>query len=172
MIKNRMKQPHIRKNTSVWHVLNAQQYALKLIANVTYGYVSAGATGTGPIFCVSFFTVRSCTYWIYKGQLHSLHLCQRSLWFDAGRMPCSEIADAIVEKGRLTLHNAIHTVQNHKSWDAEVVYGDTDSLFVLLKGQYSGLCRRAWIRNCFTCHLCSRLTTYYCAHTIPHLLTW
>lgn len=49
----------------------------------------------------------------------------------SGRMPCVEIADAIVSKGRETLEEAIRIV-NEEIIDiqGEVIYGDTDSLFV------------------------------------------
>jgi DNA polymerase zeta len=50
-------------------------------------------------------------------------------------MPCAEIADAIVETGRETLSRAIHQVESTKKWNAKVVYGDTDSMFVLLEGR-------------------------------------
>jgi DNA polymerase zeta len=75
-------------------LLNNRQLALKLIANVTYGYTSASFSG---------------------------------------RMPCTEIADSIVQAGRETLEKAIALI--HSRWDAEVVYGDTDSIFVYLKGR-------------------------------------
>lgn len=52
----------------------------------------------------------------------------------SGRMPCIEIADSIVEKGRETLERAIQLVNSTPKWKGRVVYGDTDSLFVLLKG--------------------------------------
>ena len=52
----------------------------------------------------------------------------------SGRMPCVEIADSIVSKGRETLERAIRLVNSTPEWRARVVYGDTDSLFVLLKG--------------------------------------
>ncbi|KAJ3013423.1 DNA polymerase zeta [Thoreauomyces humboldtii] len=52
----------------------------------------------------------------------------------SGRMPCVEIADAIVQTGRATLEKAITLINNTKRWGAEVVYGDTDSLFVHLPG--------------------------------------
>lgn len=52
----------------------------------------------------------------------------------SGRMPCIEIADSVVRKARETLEKAIHLVNSTKKWGAKVVYGDTDSLFVLLKG--------------------------------------
>lgn len=51
-----------------------------------------------------------------------------------GRMPCIEVADSIVRKGRETLELAIQMVNSSPEWRAKVVYGDTDSLFVLLKG--------------------------------------
>ena len=77
-------------------IFNARQLALKLIANVTYGYTAAGFSG---------------------------------------RMPCAELADSIVQCGRSTLEKAISFVNAHDKWKAKVIYGDTDSLFVLLKGR-------------------------------------
>ncbi len=53
----------------------------------------------------------------------------------SGRMPCSEIADSIVQTGRETLEKAIALIHSVRRWGAEVVYGDTDSLFVYLKGR-------------------------------------
>ncbi|KAL2942036.1 DNA polymerase zeta catalytic subunit [Bienertia sinuspersici] len=77
-------------------IFNARQLALKLIANVTYGYTAAGFSG---------------------------------------RMPCAELADSIVQCGRRTLEHAISFVSTHDPWNARVIYGDTDSMFVLLKGR-------------------------------------
>ncbi|KAJ1734176.1 DNA polymerase zeta, partial [Coemansia biformis] len=54
----------------------------------------------------------------------------------SGRMPCAEIADAIVQSGRETLESAIRLVHSrHAEWGARVVYGDTDSMFVHLPGK-------------------------------------
>ena len=53
-----MKQAKERRNRVLERVLNARQLALKLLANVTYGYTAAGFSG---------------------------------------RMPCAQIADAIVQ---------------------------------------------------------------------------
>jgi len=80
------------------NVLHARQFALKMIANVTYGYTAAGFSG---------------------------------------RMPCAELADAIVKAGRSTLEHAIGLVEAEtERWSgAKVVYGDTDSLFVHLPGK-------------------------------------
>ncbi|KIY93231.1 DNA polymerase zeta subunit, partial [Monoraphidium neglectum] len=47
----------------------------------------------------------------------------------------AELADSIVQTGRQTLENAIRLVESHPDWRARVVYGDTDSLFVLLPGR-------------------------------------
>lgn len=41
----------------------------------------------------------------------------------------------MVSKGRETLERAIVLIQSTKIWNAHVVYGDTDSIFVLLKGR-------------------------------------
>ena len=53
----------------------------------------------------------------------------------SGRMPCAELADSIVSYGRRTLERTIETIEGNAKWDAEVVYGDTDSVFVLLRGR-------------------------------------
>ncbi|KAJ6114818.1 hypothetical protein N7486_000596 [Penicillium sp. IBT 16267x] len=94
MVKSGMKVDKDDKNLQ--RLLNNRQLALKLIANVTYGYTSASFSG---------------------------------------RMPCSEIADSIVQSGRETLEKAIAFIHSVERWGAEVVYGDTDSLFVYLKGR-------------------------------------
>ncbi|XP_027107695.1 DNA polymerase zeta catalytic subunit isoform X2 [Coffea arabica] len=95
MVKKAMKK--LAPSQQVLHrIYDARQLALKLIANVTYGYTAAGFSG---------------------------------------RMPCAELADSIVQCGRRTLEAAISFVSNHNKWKAKVVYGDTDSMFVLLKGR-------------------------------------
>uniref|UniRef100_A0A914D5P5 DNA polymerase n=1 Tax=Acrobeloides nanus TaxID=290746 RepID=A0A914D5P5_9BILA len=94
MVKKFMKLYKNDKKLS--QLLDARQLALKLIANVTYGYTAAN-------------------------------------W--SGRMPCEEVADAIVSKGRETLEKAIkmvHEYSDEKYDGARVVYGDTDSLFIVI----------------------------------------
>ena len=41
----------------------------------------------------------------------------------------------LVQSGRQTLENTIQMVEGNPSWKARVVYGDTDSVFVLLPGR-------------------------------------
>ncbi|QIW98811.1 hypothetical protein AMS68_004329 [Peltaster fructicola] len=94
MVKSGMKVD--KDDKTLQQLLNNRQLALKLIANVTYGYTSASFSG---------------------------------------RMPCSEIADSIVQTGRETLEKTIAFIHSVEKWGAEVVYGDTDSLFVYLKGR-------------------------------------
>ncbi|KAF9669963.1 hypothetical protein SADUNF_Sadunf13G0019200 [Salix dunnii] len=95
MLKQAMKK--LAPSQQVLHrIFNARQLALKLIANVTYGYTAAGFSG---------------------------------------RMPCAELADSIVQCGRSTLEKAISLVNANEKWKAKVIYGDTDSMFVLLKGR-------------------------------------
>ncbi|XP_055638271.1 DNA polymerase zeta catalytic subunit isoform X2 [Toxorhynchites rutilus septentrionalis] len=53
----------------------------------------------------------------------------------SGRMPCVEVGDSVVSKGRETLERAIKMVEATERWGAKVVYGDTDSLFVLCPGR-------------------------------------
>jgi DNA polymerase zeta len=52
----------------------------------------------------------------------------------SGRMPMAELADSVVQLGRSTLEWAIRVIKTTKKWNAEVVYGDTDSIFVHLPG--------------------------------------
>ncbi|KAI1760206.1 hypothetical protein GGR53DRAFT_510706 [Hypoxylon sp. FL1150] len=94
MVKSGMKQD--KDDKTLQQLLNNRQLALKLLANVTYGYTSASFSG---------------------------------------RMPCSEIADSIVQTGRETLERAIALIHSVGKWKAEVVYGDTDSLFIYLPGR-------------------------------------
>ncbi|KAJ6694315.1 hypothetical protein OIU85_005038 [Salix viminalis] len=95
MLKQAMKK--LVPSQQVLHrIFNSRQLALKLIANVTYGYTAAGFSG---------------------------------------RMPCAELADSIVQCGRSTLEKAISLVNANEKWKAKVIYGDTDSMFVLLKGR-------------------------------------
>lgn len=82
-----------------------------------------------------------------KALLKLLHTRQLSLKFLAnvtygytsasysGRMPGIEMADSIVSSGRETLERAIRFVNECPKWNARVVYGDTDSMFVQLKGR-------------------------------------
>jgi DNA polymerase zeta len=97
----------LNSDKSFIRLQNNRQLALKYIANVTYGYTSASFSG---------------------------------------RMPCAEIADSIVQTGRETLEKvacelsilmlkAIEVIHATSKWGAEVVYGDTDSLFVYLHGR-------------------------------------
>jgi hypothetical protein len=50
-------------------------------------------------------------------------------------MPCSEIADSIVSIGKETLQNAMSYINATEKWKAKVIYGDTDSIFILLEGR-------------------------------------
>ncbi|KPA83845.1 putative Dna polymerase zeta catalytic subunit [Leptomonas pyrrhocoris] len=84
------------QDTAMQQRLQEQQLALKMLANVTYGYTAASFTG---------------------------------------RMPCVDLAEAIVSLGRQTLERAVALIHSTAAWRAEVVYGDTDSLFVRLHGR-------------------------------------
>lgn len=94
MVKSGMKVD--KQDKTLQQLLNNRQLALKLLANVTYGYTSASFSG---------------------------------------RLPASEIADSIVQTGRETLERAIALIHSVERWGAEVVYGDTDSLFIYFKGR-------------------------------------
>ncbi|KAI0462032.1 hypothetical protein LJB42_004637 [Komagataella kurtzmanii] len=94
LVKSAIKK--LGNDPRILQTYNSRQLALKLIANVTYGYASA-------------------TF--------------------SGRMPCADIADAIVSSARETLNRAISLIEANTNWGARVVYGDTDSLFVYLPGK-------------------------------------
>lgn len=51
----------------------------------------------------------------------------------SGRMPCSEIADSIVETAKETLLRAMNIVE--KEFGGKVMYGDTDSMFIEFEGK-------------------------------------
>ncbi|CEG83153.1 Putative DNA polymerase [Rhizopus microsporus] len=82
-----------------------------------------------------------------SGLLRSLDAKQLTLKFIAnviygytsasfsGRMPSVDIADSIVQTGRETLERAIDLIHSTEKWDAQVVYGDTDSVFVYFPGK-------------------------------------
>ena len=91
MLKKSMKELKSHQK-ALYRLLNSRQFALKLLANVTYGYTAAGFSG---------------------------------------RMPCAELADAIVQFGRVTMENAIKIVESNQKWQAKVVYGDTGEYCVV-----------------------------------------
>lgn len=96
LVKQTIKDLNSREDYDLQNMLENRQLALKLLANVTYGYTSASFSG---------------------------------------RMPCSDIADSIVQTGRVTLERAIDAIESNQEWGGKVVYGDTDSLFVYLPGK-------------------------------------
>jgi DNA polymerase zeta len=55
----------------------------------------------------------------------------------SGRMPSGDIADSVVELGRTILNQCIENINKNPIWQAKVLYGDTDSLFVMLPGRSS-----------------------------------
>ncbi|VIO89415.1 Uncharacterized protein BM_BM6377 [Brugia malayi] len=93
MVKKAAKE--CKNDRRLARILEARQMALKLIANVTYGYSAANFSG---------------------------------------RMPCVEVADAIVGKGRETLERAMKLVGSGAYGNSRVIYGDTDSMFVVCPG--------------------------------------
>ena len=115
--------------------LNARQFGLKLIANVTYGYTAAGFSGglsliggggsSLPVHTIVMRqTATDCTDFTPSALLTT----PPSFWAPflcAGRMPMAELADAIVQSGRETLESAIRLVEAHPEWRAQVLYGDT-----------------------------------------------
>ena len=46
-----------------------------------------------------------------------------------GRMPCSEIADSVVDISKFCLRKCIDFLNGHEKYKGKVLYGDTDSIF-------------------------------------------
>jgi DNA polymerase elongation subunit (family B) len=127
MIKKAAKQykkhvPNLAQ--SILRQLEARQLALKYVANVTYGKKKFGHVEgvaislTHRLFCPGY---TSATF--------------------SGRCAMPLLADTIVECGRRTLTNAINLAnqwgqaESHRWAGIKVIYGDTDSLFILLPGR-------------------------------------
>ena len=76
---------------------------------------------------------------LFVDQLGIKMLCNTTYGYagagETGRMPCNDIADSIVAIARKTLEDAISLVKSNRDWEATVVYGDTDSMMVLLPGR-------------------------------------
>lgn len=72
----------------------------------------------------------------------------------SGRMPCVDLADAIISKGRETLMEAMRLVHECQvELGGQVVYGDTDSIFICFQGcSVEEAFKRAAV-------LCDRITT-------------
>mgnify|MGYP002784568135 CR=1 FL=1 len=125
MLKRAAKEykKHVKHlSPAILRQLEARQLALKYVANVTYG--------KHPWFQLPWIRTKltiSCRNPGYTSATFS------------GRCAMPLLADTIVECGRKTLRRAID-LANHwgttKKWrGARVIYGDTDSLFVLLPGR-------------------------------------
>ena len=52
----------------------------------------------------------------------------------SGRMPCSEIADSVVEVSKYSLKIVIDYLNEHPKYKGKVLYGDTDSVFFRMPG--------------------------------------
>jgi len=91
-VKEMMKK--LKKDSEEWRQRDNEQYALKIIANATYGYFG------------------------YFG----------SKWY------CRECGSAAASFGRFYINKILDEA---KKFGFEIIYGDTDSLFVVLKGDYA-----------------------------------
>ena len=72
----------------------------------------------------------------------------------------AELADAIVQSGRTLLEWTIGEINRNPSWRAEVVYGDTDSVFILVSGRT--------LRQAFL--LGQEIARYITARSPPHVV--
>ena len=89
MVKRSMKL--YSPDSTTYKHLHSRQLGIKLLANVIYGYTSAGFSG---------------------------------------RMPNSEIGDTIVSLGKTIVLSSTKFIEENPKWNAKVIYGDTDSMFV------------------------------------------
>ena len=97
----------------LYRVLDARQLAIKLLANVTYGYTAAGYSGRMPMAELADAVVQ----------------CGRSTL---------EWTKKIIEDGLSSDQCKIlsTSAMNYRGWSkARVVYGDTDSVFIHLPGR-------------------------------------
>ena len=150
MVKTSMKRHKCDRKLE--RMLDARQLGLKLIANVTYGYTAAHFSGRMP--CVEVHTVfDSClflccvTVFLMTVILENLvqeclilYVCGNTITMQSTEfirifiVTALQIGDSIVSKARETLQQAINLVSSTKEWGGRVVYGDTDSMFVVLSG--------------------------------------
>lgn len=89
MVKKSMKL--YPPESTTYKRLHNRQLGIKLLANVIYGYTSAGFSG---------------------------------------RMPNNDIGDSIVSLGKTIVLSATKIIESNPKWNAKVIYGDTDSLFI------------------------------------------
>ena len=94
MIKHSMKL--YDKESTIYKTLHNRQLGIKLLANVIYGYTSAGFSG---------------------------------------RMPNSNIGDSIVALGKQIVTTTQQFIESNSNWNAKVIYGDTDSLFISIQNK-------------------------------------
>lgn len=117
MIKDSMKlisDPNRKK------ILDNRQLGLKLYANVTYGYTSAGFSGRMPCGEVAESIVSF-------GRLHLTKTISK-----ISKMKYDELQVNKYKNNEINLKNEIDENGNSK-FHPEVIYGDTDSCFVLFK---------------------------------------
>lgn len=62
--------------------------------------------------------------------LNSLFGYTGAIYSESASMPSTDLSDTIMEIGSIILKKVIDYIDNHKEWGANVVYGDTDSVFV------------------------------------------
>jgi DNA polymerase zeta len=119
MVKRSMKR-HCNGNKEsqrvLQKVLDARQLAVKLLSNVT---------------CK---TLKIFLLFVWLANIKFISDGYTAAGF-SGRMPMAELADAIVQSGRSTLEWTMNYIATNSKWQARVLYGDTDSVFVLLPGR-------------------------------------
>ncbi len=82
----------------------------------------------------------------------------------------SPVLSTVLQSARETLENAIRMVETSDKWKARVVYGDTDSMFVLLPGRSACMPPALLIPSstrsvCSSCKaLLSRLLISFCVY--------
>lgn len=122
MIKNSMKLVK-NKDDSRFKELNNRQLGIKLYANVTYGYTSAGYSGRMPCNDLAESIV-------YLGRYHLNLAIKKVSEYDLGNL-FKKNSNYKYTNCNLNSKNDTICKEIHK---AEVIYGDTDSLFALFNG--------------------------------------
>ena len=149
MVKKAMKQYSTvrtgERNKILSKVLDARQLAIKLLSNVT---------------CKNDPSISSIHHDPSIIILPSRLIDGYTAAGFSGRMPMAELADAIVQSGRTLLEWTIGEINRNSSWRAEVVYGDTDSVFILVPGRT--------LRQAFL--LGQEIARYITARSPPHVV--
>ena len=144
MVKQAIKK--YKNDATLAKVLDYRQMGLKLIANVTFGYTAANYSGRMPLVELGDSIVGMLGIWggywragVIDAMPNHRGSCAFSVCVSTVLTKSLNLKYFLFllssAKSRETLERAIDVVDKTRRWNAQVIYGDTDSMFVLLKGR-------------------------------------